>query len=84
MFGMNLTPTEEYPMTDITIHIDDYVQHRLNALATVHGRTLEEEAQDILSERFPKPKARPRNLAAAIRAEFEPLGGVELELPPRD
>ena len=72
-------------MTDITIRdIDDYTLHRLNALAAVHGRSVAEEARDILSERFPKPKARPRNLYAAIRAEFEPLGGVELELPSRD
>ena len=29
-------------------------------------------------------KAAPRNLARAIRARIEPLGGVDLELPPRE
>ena len=29
-------------------------------------------------------KTTPRNLAMAIRARIEPLGGVDLELPPRE
>ena len=37
-----------------------------------------EEPRENLSENVP-----PTNLAEAIRAHFAPLGGVELEIPPR-
>ena len=72
-------------MTNITIHdIDEDLQTRLSARARVHGHSVEEEVRAILRTTFPKRKKRPRNLAAAIRSKIEPLGGVELELPPRD
>ena len=31
-----------------------------------------------------EPKSPSLNLAEAIRSRFEPLGGVELEIPPRE
>ena len=72
-------------MASITIHnIDEYAQHRQNALAEARGCPVEEVARDVQHEKFLKPRKRPRNLAAAIRSKIEPLGGVELELPPRD
>lgn len=70
---------------EITIDgIDKHLQRRLCARAEARGHTVEEEALAILREAFPPSKKRPRNLYAAIRSKIEPLGGVELELPPRD
>lgn len=66
-------------MTSITIrNLDDGLKSRLRIQAAVHGRSMEEEARDILRAALSQePMARP-NLAAAIRARFAPLGGVEL------
>ena len=45
---------------------------------------MEEEAREILKAGL-KPTSTSRlNLAQAIRRHIEPLGGVELELPPRE
>ena len=40
-------------------------------------------ARDILRTALAQEPAETRNLADAIRELVEPLGGVELELPPR-
>jgi antitoxin FitA len=52
--------------------------------AANHGRSMEEEAREILRRGLPAEPAPIRNLATAIREIIEPLGGVELEIPPRD
>jgi plasmid stability protein len=44
---------------------------------------MEDEARDILRTALAQESAETRNLADAIRELVEPLGGVELELPPR-
>jgi plasmid stability protein len=44
---------------------------------------MEDEARDILQTALARESAEPGNLADAIRELIEPLGGVELELPPR-
>ena len=51
--------------------------------AAGNGRSMEEEARLILREAVNR-KTGPENLASAIRAQFAPLGDVELELPPRE
>ncbi len=47
---------------------------------------MEAEAREILREALSRkgPPANGADLYARIRARFEPLGGVELELPPRE
>ena len=71
-------------MASITIrNLDDDVKTRLRIQAAGHGRSMEEEARVILRNAV-EHKAAPRNLASAIRARIEPLGGVDLELPPRE
>lgn len=71
-------------MASITIRkLDDGVKTRLRLRAAENGRSMEEEARVILREAVASG-AGPENLAAAIRARFAPLGGVELELPPRE
>ena len=70
-------------MASITIrNLDNDVKTRLRIRAAAHGRSMEEEARVILREAIERP-AGPANLARAIRARFASLGGVELELPPR-
>ena len=71
-------------MASITIrNLDDDVKTRLRVRAAEHHRSMEEEARLILREAVQQKKAS-RNLADAIRARIAPLGGVDLELPPRE
>ena len=75
---------EAMDMASITIrNLDDEVKTRLRMQAAGNGRSMEEEARLILREAV-RRKTGPTNLASAIRARFAPLGGVELELPPRE
>ncbi len=70
-------------MASITIrNLDEDVKALLRAQATDNGRSMSEEARRILRKAVERRKA-PRNLVAAIRSRIEPLGGVDLELPPR-
>ncbi len=72
-------------MASITIRkLDDSLKSRLRIQAAVHGRSMEDEARDILRAALNREPTRPGNLAAAIRARFSPLGGVELPVIPRD
>ena len=71
-------------MASITIrNLDDGVKTRLRVRAADNGRSMEEEARLILRDAVSRGKS-PRNLASAIRARLAPLGGVDLELPPRE
>jgi len=71
-------------VASITIrNLDDAVKTRLRVRAAGNGRSMEEEARLILRDAVVH-KPRTRNLAAAIRARVAPLGGVDLELPPRE
>ena len=71
-------------MASITIrNLDDDVKTRLRVRAAEHHRSMEEEARLILREAVSDGKAGPRNLVEFTRECFGPLGGVELELPPR-
>ena len=72
---------------DLKLEEDMYL--RLCARADKNGGSVEEEAWHILKEVLgddpsPPPPVKPaKNLAKAIMDRFQPLGGVELELPPR-
>lgn len=72
-------------MTTMTIrNIDDQLKSRLRIQAAQHGRSMEEEARDILRTALSLETAPAMSLVAAIRARIEPLGGIELELPNRE
>ena len=45
---------------------------------------MEQEARDILRAALDQEAPAGQNLATSIRARFEPLGGGELVLPPRE
>lgn len=71
-------------MASITIrNLDDGIKRQLRVRAAEHGRSMEEEAREILREVMGTAKPR-ANLAAAIRARIAPLGGVDLDLPLRE
>ena len=72
-------------MASITIRrLDDRVKAKLRLRAADHGRSMEEEAREILKAGL-SPRRPPRlNLAESIRRYVEPLGGVELTLAARE
>ena len=70
-------------MATLTIRqLDEKTKTRLRVRAAHHGRSMEEEAREILRSALTSATAR-GNLAEAIRRRFAPLGGVELDLPAR-
>ena len=72
-------------MATITIRrLDDAVKARLRMRAASHGRSMEEEARQVLTAALAGEPKRTLNLAESIRRLVAPLGGVELELPPRE
>ena len=71
-------------MASITIrNLDDSLKHRLRVQAAEHGRSMEEEAREILRKAVGKAVTH-GNLGEAIHRRFAALGGVELDLPPRE
>ena len=65
-------------MASITIrNLDDDVKRRLRVRAAEHGRSMEEEARDILRQVVGQPNT-PRNLGQAIHARFAAVGSVDL------
>jgi antitoxin FitA len=74
-------------MASITIrNLDDDLKRRLRIRAAEHGRSMEEEAREVLRASLAPESvagpAKPRtglDLWNEIRAIVEPLGGIELE-----
>ncbi|KFX64559.1 FitA-like ribbon-helix-helix domain-containing protein [Paraburkholderia fungorum] len=73
-------------MASMTIrNIDDQLKARLRVQAAQHGRSMEDEARDILRAALSTESVGAhRNLAESIRSRIQPLGGIDLELPTRD
>lgn len=75
-------------MSTVTVrNLDDEVKRRLKRRAATSGHSMEEEIRRVLAfsvgiglEGQPKNGA---DLIRRIRARFYPLGGVDLEVPPR-
>lgn len=59
-------------------NIDDAIKSRLRLRAAMHGRSMEDEARDILRAALSTEIPRPRNLGQAINERFVELGGVDL------
>lgn len=72
-------------MATMTIrNIDDQLKTRLRVQAAMHGRSMEEEARDILRAALSVEPVRSASLVSAIRARVEPFGGIDLDLPERE
>ena len=51
--------------------------------AARHGRSMEQEAREILKAAVSEPEGQPKDLVEAIRRRFAKYGGVDLHIPPR-
>lgn len=71
-------------MATMTIrNIDDQLKTRLRIRAARNGHSMEDEVRAILRAALAGSASGPTSLVDAIRQRIEPLGGIELELPPR-
>ena len=76
-------------MATITIrNLDDKLKRKLQVRAALNGRSMEAEAREMISgtlESIPTASGiePEEDLGTAIRKLFAPLGGVELQIPPR-
>ena len=72
-------------MASMTIrNLDEKLKARLRMQAAKHGRSMEDEARDILRSALSTASVRTASLAKSIRRRIEPLGGVELQISPRE
>jgi len=72
-------------MASITIRsLEPELKERLRVRAARHGRSMEDEARVILRAAVARPDPVATRLGSAIHAHFKELGGVDLELPPRE
>lgn len=71
-------------MASITIRqLPETTKRKLRIRAAQHGRSMEQEAREILQTELAKTAEYPKDIVRAIRDIFAPLGGVELQIPPR-
>lgn len=71
-------------MTTLTIRrLDEKTKGRLRVRAAHHGRSMEEEAREILRSALSAPQDANCDLAAAIRKRFASFGGLKIQLPSR-
>ncbi len=72
-------------MASMTIrNIDDALKKRLRVLAAQNGRSMEDEARDILRAALSAEPSSSVSIVEAIRARVQSFGGIELELAPRE
>lgn len=72
-------------MATITVrNIAENTKRKLRVRAALRGRSMEEEVRQILLDVAEPELPPPSNLAASIAAIVDPLGGIELDLPPRN
>ena len=72
-------------MGAITIrNVDEVLKKRLRMQAALHGRSMEEEARDILRTALSREPARTENLGSGLHALFKPHGDVALDIPARE
>ena len=64
-------------------NLDDGLKRKLRIRAAQHGRSMEEEARNILRSALLKKIGKPTSLYEAIRRRIAPLGGVDLDIPRR-
>lgn len=71
-------------MASMTIRdLDDQIKTRLRVRAARNNRSMEEEARAILKAALAESPGT-KSLVSSIRTRIEPLGGLELEIPPRE
>jgi len=63
--------------------LDEDVKARLRVQAAEHGRSMAAEARALLAAGV-SGRRPPRGLGSYISGQFAEIGGVDLEIPPRD
>jgi plasmid stability protein len=73
-------------MASITIRkLEETTKRKLKVRAATHGRSMEQEAREILKNALKNtPPKSGANLAESIHRRFARLGGVDLEPLPRE
>lgn len=72
-------------MASITIRkLPEATKRKLRIRAAQHGRSMEQEAREIIQTELAKNAVPPKDIGKAIREIFAPFGGVELNIPPRE
>ncbi len=72
-------------MASITIRrLPENTKRRLRIRAARNGRSMEQEARELLRIALTQPDPEPENLGEAIRRLFAPFGGVDLKIPKRE
>ena len=64
-------------------NLDEKLKARLRVQAAKHGRSMEDEARDIIRSALSAASSR-ASLVKWIRRKIEPLGGVELQIAYRE
>lgn len=72
-------------MANIIIrNLEEATKRKLKIRAAMNGRSMEQEAREILKAALARAPQKKANLAERVREIFSPLGGVELERIPRE
>ncbi len=72
-------------MASITIRrLDEAVKKRLRVRAASHGRSMEEEAREILKTGLQGPAVHRLNLAQSIRRHLDSVGGIDIAVLSRE
>jgi len=71
-------------MASITIRqLEENTKRKLRMRAAQHGRSMEQEAREILKSALRQPEEQSKDLVESIRRRFAKYGGVDLKIPPR-
>lgn len=74
-----------FKMASITIRkLDAAVKAKLRIHAARQGQSMEEAAREILKTALAERPRGATSMAETIQRRFAALGGVEIELPPRE
>lgn len=72
-------------MASITIRqLPENTKRRLRIRAARNGRSMEQEARELLEAGLAQADVEPKDLGESIRKLFAPYGGVELKIPKRE
>lgn len=72
-------------MASMTIrNVDEKLKARLRVQAAEHGRSMEDEAREILRAALAKNPSSTGSLVDSISGRFTSLGGVDLAQGPRE
>ena len=72
-------------MASMTIrNLDDSLKRSLRIRAAEHGKSMEEEAREILRSALSQEDPPSSSLSTRISRRFAEVGGVELQIPERE